>query len=149
MALNDNMRQLRQIPLLGALSDEALRLIAFSAGTRIVQQGEALFREGEQSDAGYLVLSGRLDFARDGVDGVTHAGAGALVGEMALIAPTERPATATAAEITGVLIITRALFLRVLNEFPDCAVQMRRDLAARVATQAAEFEAFRVRFAPA
>jgi CRP-like cAMP-binding protein len=149
MALNDHMRQLRQIPLFAALNDEALRLIAFSAGTRIVQQGEALFREGEESDAGYLVLSGRLDFTREGGVGVTHAGAGALVGEMALIAPTQRPATATAAEITGVLIITRALFLRVLTEFPDCAVQMRRDLAARVAAQAEAFEAFRAGFAPA
>ena len=149
MALNDHVRQLRQIPLFSALNAEALRLIAFSAGTRIVQQGEVLFREGEDSDAGYLVLSGALDFTREGVEGVTHAGAGALVGEMALIALTARPATATAAEITGVLIITRALFLRVLTEFPDCAVQLRRDLAARVAAQAAEFEAFRARFMPA
>ena len=148
MALNDHVRQLQQIPLFGALNAEALRLMAFSADTKILHAGDVLFHQGDAAEAGFLVLSGRLNFTREGNDDTQHAGAGALVGEMAMIAPTQRPATATAAEITGVLIISRILFMRVLGEYPDCAIQVRRDLAATIARQANAFETFREQFLP-
>jgi CRP-like cAMP-binding protein len=147
MALHDYVQQLKQIELFQALSPEALRLIAFSAEARILHMSDILFQEGEPAEGGFVVLSGGLTLTRakspDSV--LQHIGPGALIGEMALITATKRPATATAAEVTGVLRISRVLFHRVLQEFPECASRIHSAIAARTAQVTAGLEDFRNR----
>ena len=148
MALHDYVYQLRQVELFQALSMEAVRLIAFSAEARILRVGDVLFHEGEAAGEGYVVLSGVLALTHSGApdSDVQLAGPGSLVGEMALLAATERPATAIAREATGVLRIPRTLFHRVLQEFPECAVRMRAELAARTLRMSVTLDAFGNRF---
>jgi hypothetical protein len=54
-----------------------------------------------------------------------------LVGELALLTETVRPATAIAAEPTTVIRISRNLFRKVLEGFPEAARLMRDRLAER------------------
>ena len=79
-----------------------------------------------------MLLSGTiaLAFGRK----VIVAKAPLLIGDAALIAETMRPATATAREPSSVLKIARAMFRRVIAEYPDSAVRLHRTLADRLAT---------------
>ena len=60
-----------------------------------------------------------------------RVGAGALIGETALYAPTARRVSARAAEDAVVMRIPRETFRRVLKEFPAGAKKIRAALAAR------------------
>ena len=131
MALHDTVRTLADVPTFRDLDPEALRLIAFSAEMRILRAGDVLFREGETSDCGYVLLSGTIAMAF-GQKAIV-AKAPLLIGDAALIAETVRPATATAREPSSVLKISRAMFRRVIAEYPDSAVRLRRTLADRLA----------------
>jgi CRP-like cAMP-binding protein len=62
-------------------------------------------------------------------------GPGALIGELALLTETVRPATATATEPSSVIRIPRKLFLKMLEGYPDAARRLREVIALR-ATQA-------------
>lgn len=144
MALDDFVRQLRQIEIFQLLTPEALRLIAFSAENRILQPGDVLFQEGEPADSGIIILGGALTLTNSSSgDEKQRVGTGALVGEMALILETKRTATAIASEITGILRVPRALFQRVLHEFPDCARKLRDYLMHRTSDVTATLALYR------
>ncbi len=136
MTLEQDIRRLAAIPMLALLGTEALRLIAFSAETRLFRAGDMLFRRGEAADGGFVVMIGSLLVEGPG-DAMQIVSAGALVGERALIVEMARPATATAREAVTVLKITRRLFYRVLSEFPDRAPPIRAALAADLARRIA------------
>jgi CRP-like cAMP-binding protein len=55
-----------------------------------------------------------------------------LLGELALLVATERPATATALEPSTVVRISRNLFLKMLEGYPDVAKKMRDRTGERV-----------------
>lgn len=148
MALNDYVQQLTKIGLFKSMTMEAVRLIAFSAEARILRPGDVLFQEGEAADGGYVVLSGALALTRADTN-AQLVGPGALIGEMALITEMERYATATAQEVTGVLRISRSLFHRILQEFPDSAAGLQAEFAERLREVSENLDKFHGRFAAA
>ena len=133
MTLDQDLRRLAAIPTFSMFSTEALRLIAFSAESRVFRAGDVLFRRGDLADGGFVVLFGSiaLECAEDAE--ATLVGPGALIGERALIAEGRRATTATAREPSTALKITRRLFYRVLPEFPGTAEALRTTLAAEIA----------------
>ena len=142
MALHDTVRAMASVPALAALDPEALRLIAFSAETRILRAGDVLFNEGEPSDCGYVVLSGMISLANGGGPAI-HVGPPTLIGEAAMIVETLRPADARAREPSSVLKISRSLFHRVLSEYPDGASRVRRIVAERLLTLQGDLDTLR------
>ena len=98
-----------------------------------------LFRAGEPADCGYVVQRGsfRVSFA-DGTQPDITAGAGSLIGELALIVPMQRPATAIALEFASAIRITRTLFQRVLESEPDGARRLRDAFASRTSQAASD-----------
>jgi CRP-like cAMP-binding protein len=54
-----------------------------------------------------------------------------LLGETAMMTATTRPATATALEPSTVVRISRALFLKMLEGYPDAARRLRDIMADR------------------
>ena len=131
MALEDDIRKLSRISIFRAMETDALRLIAFGAETRILRAGDVLFRSGDKSDAGFIVLSGSvaLDEKNDGSPPAHIVRPDALIGEVALLVETERHATAMAREPSTVLKISRELFHRVLREYPDSAKRLKAAMA--------------------
>ena len=75
------------------------------------------------------------------------AGPGTLLGESALLAETRRPATATAREDSVVLRISRAMFLKMLDGYPDAAQRLRDVIAARADQWGREIENVRAALA--
>ena len=121
MALDDTIATLGRTSIFELFDRDALRLIAFSAETRRLRPNEVLFREGERSDGGYIVLEGEVVATRRGSAEETAAGPGSLVGRMALFVRIQRPATAVARERSHLLRISPTLMRRVLEEFPRSA----------------------------
>jgi CRP-like cAMP-binding protein len=138
MALDQEIARLRENPLLDLFDDEALRLIAFSSETRLLRGGDVLFREGEASDGGYYVVNGTLNLV--GESGEETHGPGAVIGEAALFAETERPATATAHGPATVRRIPRHLMRRILEEYPGTALRLRAHLDAKVGEMGARLK---------
>jgi CRP-like cAMP-binding protein len=138
MTIDDDIAFLERVPTLALLGRDALRILAIGAESRYVHDGDVLFREGEVADAGYVIQEGSFRLAsaraRAGLEPVT-VGPGALLGELALLTETVRPATATANEPSSVIRIPRKLFLKMLEGYPDAASRLR-DIIARRAQEA-------------
>ena len=148
MSLDHDVHLLQAIPLFADFPAEQLRLIAFSAEPLSLPEGTHLFREGAAADGGYVVVAGavQLSATRGGEEqelGV--AGPGALIGELALLAPTTRPVSAKTIEPTELMIVSRRLLRRVLEEYPDMAERLRQSLSARLAVMNRELGVTRER----
>jgi len=141
MTIEDDIALLEQVPILRRLGDAALRILAIGAESLPVGRGEVLFRAGDAADCAYVVQWGSLALepGPPGENGLV-AGAGTLLGESALLAETKRPATATAREDSAVMRISRAMFLKMLEGYPEAAVRLREAIAARTDQWAREIE---------
>ncbi len=131
---NDEITLLAALPFFEDFGRDALKLIAFSADTRILRTGDVLFRKNDLADAGFLMLSGTilLNEKDDSSDSGTMFLRGALLGQTALLAQVRRPATATMLEAGAVLKITRVLMKRVLDTYPSTAAKLRKRLTENV-----------------
>lgn len=142
MALDDDIRRMNEIALFRQLDGDALRLLTFSAEQRLLRAGGVLFREGDQSDGAYLLTKGAIDLRAARDPAARRFAPVVLLGELALITQTARPATAIAADHSTVLRISRKLFHRVLEEFPSCAARIRDMVEVRLASYAADLRHF-------
>jgi len=140
MTIEDDIAFLERVPALRLLGRDALRILAIGSETRYIHEGISLFGEGEDADAAYVVQEGSFDLvSQKSSVPQSVAGPGTLVGELALLTETRRPATATAREPSSVVRIPRQLFLKMLEGYPDAARRMRDAMAARVNQTAGEF----------
>ncbi|MCL6709252.1 cyclic nucleotide-binding domain-containing protein [Pseudomonas sp. R2.Fl] len=150
MALNDDIALLTAVPLFHGLDRDQLRLIAFGAEHRRVPAGEILFQERAPAESAYIVAGGQLELSKVGRDGTKQVeaivGAGALLSELALATMVERKFTAVALEDTDVIRITRALFHRLIEEYPDMARTVENRIRDSLATLAQQATALQHRF---
>ncbi len=132
MSIEDDILFIERVPTLRMLGREALRILAIGAENRQVRKGEVLFVAGEAADCGYVIQEGafRLESPSRSLADII-VGAGALLGELALITETKRPATATASESSTVIRISRSLFLKMLEGYPNAAHILRDQIVAR------------------
>jgi len=152
MSIDDDITFLERIPLFSALGRPALRVLAIGAETRHLHAGDVLFAAGEAADAGYVIQEGSFTLLPDRATGTVQevtVGRGALLGELALLAETERPATATALEPASVIRIPRTLFLKMLDGYPDAALKLRDSLLVRTDQAGRDIERLRTAFAKA
>ena len=132
MSIEDDIAFIERVPTLRMLGRTALRILAIGAESRYVHQGEVLFKAGDPTDCGYVIQEGSFRLESDSRSvGEVIAGPGTLLGEFALIAQTKRPATATAREPSTVIRISRSLFLKMLEGYPEAAVVLREQIVAR------------------
>jgi CRP-like cAMP-binding protein len=132
MTIEDDIAFFERVPTLGLLGRDALRILAIGAENRYVHGGEVLFSAGEEADSGFVIQEGSFSLSTGAVGAAPVViGPGALVGELALMTETKRPATMTALEPSTVLRIQRSLFLKMLDGFPDAAAKLRDILLTR------------------
>jgi CRP-like cAMP-binding protein len=133
MSLDSDIRLLSRVRLFEGFEPDHLRLLAFGAEARTLAEGTRLYRQNSLSDGGYVIVRGNVDLVSGLNDGIISSyGAGSLIGEMALIADIRHAASAIATENTEVLKITRPLFRRMLNEYPQLAVLLRQRITDSV-----------------
>jgi CRP-like cAMP-binding protein len=141
MTIEDDISFLGHVPTFAQLGFSTLQIVAIGSETKQLADGEILFRAGETTDGGYVIRKGALklttDDPRRSDQGVIF-GPGALIGEVALVTETVCPATAIAVEPTTVIRISRSLFCKVLEGFPQSARLMRDRFAERASLASVE-----------
>jgi CRP-like cAMP-binding protein len=133
VSIEDDIAFFERVPTLRLLGRTALRILAIGAESRYLGDGETLFNAGDKADGGYIVQEGSFRLRSDNPDriGEMVAGPGTLLGELALLTETVRPATAVAQEPSTVIRISRSLFLKMLEGYPDAAIKLHEQVAAR------------------
>lgn len=132
MGLREDIDLLKGLSIFDGLSDDYLRLLAFGAERRRLESGRVLFREGAAADCAFVVLSGQMTLSRELSSGVQReigeAGPGSILTEIAMISDANRHFTATAGTESEVMRISRVMFHRMLQEYPEVAMATERRL---------------------
>lgn len=114
-------RALAATPLFAGLPSDALQALVANLQLVSLERGELLFREGDPSDALYVIVEGEVSVQGDGPPRVemSRLGPGAFLGEVALM--TDQPRTATVACVVPaeLLRIDRHTLSRVLANHGD------------------------------
>ena len=132
MSIEDDIAFFERVPTLRMLGRTALRILAIGAESRYVHDGEALFNAGDPADCGYVIQDGSFTLRSERLDREeVIAGPGTLLGELALLTEITRPATAIAREPSTVIRISRSLFLKMLEGYPEAAIKLREQIATR------------------
>lgn len=98
---------------------------------RRLAAGQLLFRAGETGREMYIVRTGTVEL-RLGPRLLEVVAPGGVVGEMALIDPAPRSASAVAGADCSVVAIDEQLFNQLVKSVPSLALEMMRILARRL-----------------
>ena len=123
---------LHRSPVFQGLPPEALDVIVGAMEPRLLAGGDRLFGQGDEGDAAYVILSGRLRIERETPEGrqlLREAGRGEVVGEFAILTSAPRTATVTAVRDSELGRLPREQFQRLLVEHPGMALGLSRALA--------------------
>ncbi|MEJ6785309.1 Crp/Fnr family transcriptional regulator [Aminobacter sp. Piv2-1] len=149
MALDDDIRILSGVRLFEGFTQEQLRLLAFGAENIHLPADRKLYREEDEADSAYVVVSGRISLYRD-IDGtraeVGSAGPGAMLGELALIADTRRLTSAAAEVDSEIIRLNRKMFHRILEEYPEVAARLHQHILEDLQDMIARIESMAPRF---
>jgi NTE family protein len=129
---------LKRIPLFAGLSPENLGPIAARLQPLSLPKGAALFSEGDDPDAMYLIVSGQGRRLRT-VDGrevvVAFLGRGEVAGETGLLTGIPRTSTVRLDSTSEILKLPRKDFEELLRENPTILLGLSRTLAQRLIVQ--------------
>ncbi|TPM30114.1 cyclic nucleotide-binding domain-containing protein [Mesorhizobium sp. B2-3-4] len=149
MALDDDIRILSAVRLFEGFTQEQLRLLAFGAETTLLNADRKLYREDDEADSAYVVVSGEIALYRE-QDGeripIGTAGPGTMLSELALIADTRRLTSASAATDAEVIRLSRKMFRRILEEYPEVALKLHQRISEEFQAMIRRIEALGPRF---
>ena len=126
---------LRKVPTFGKLDPAKLKLLAFTSRALNFADGDVLMRLGEASDSVYLIIEGSVDILVGRQQEeilVSTAGAHAMMGEMGVLMNAPRSATVRAKGPVRALRIASEVFLRLLSENPEVALDVMKQLSERL-----------------
>jgi CRP-like cAMP-binding protein len=147
VSIENDIAFFERVPTLRLLGREALRVLAIGAESRYIDDGEVLFHAGDPADGGYIIQEGSFRLKPNipaDAEEIT-AEPGMLLGELALLSETMRPATAIAREPSAVIRISRSLFLKMLENYPDAASKLRDQIVVRASQAVNDFASVRAR----
>lgn len=126
------LSMLNRLPIFASLTNEEALSVARRCQYAVYRAGSTVFREGERGDTLMILLAGRLQVSCRGEDGVNVQVAelepGSVIGEMAVIDPAPRAASAYAPEETVVLIIDSETLDDLVDDRNPAASQIMRTI---------------------
>lgn len=127
---------LRTVNLFSDLKDNELETISRILYVHSYQRGQLIFQEGENGDALFVVLKGKVKVCLYDEEGREYVldiiGKDGFFGELALIDDLPRSANAIAMETADLLVVRRSDFVKLLMENPSISVNILRVLAGRL-----------------
>jgi CRP/FNR family transcriptional regulator, cyclic AMP receptor protein len=131
-----NIDVVRKAPLFAALDDEDATALRATMSPVHLDRGEILFKEGQDGDELYVIVSGKIKLGRTSVDGrdnlLSISGPGEMFGELSLFDPGPRTATATAVAESELIALRNDQLHAFLENRPAVALQMLQALARRL-----------------
>src|SRR6185295_14802590 len=144
MSLAIEVDLIRRVPVFSALEPAKQKLLCFSSERLTFEAGEVMFREGDAPDAAYVVIEGTVEITVQTPGGprvVNTLGQSDVVGETAIFGEVLRTATATAKTRIEALRVCKDLFLDVVRDNAEVALQLNRIVATRLANTTAQLGA--------
>ena len=135
MSIHEEVELLKTVPIFAKIEPAKLKLLAFTSDRLTFDAGQEICHQGDIGDAMYVILGGSADILIDSSNGpikVAELNRNGFFGEMAILCDVPRTATVTAREKLTALKIPKEMFLRLVAEFPQMAVEIMRELAHRV-----------------
>jgi CRP-like cAMP-binding protein len=126
---------LRRVPFFGGLDSAKLKLLAFTSRALKFAPGDDLMKKGGAADSAYVILDGEAEVIGETSGGefvVAVLGSNELIGEMGVIRNAPRSTTVRAKTPVRALRIASEVFLGLITENPGCALDVMRQLSARV-----------------
>ena len=108
-----------------------LNMFMNASGSQSVEPGATLFRQGDTGEVMFAVVEGEVELTRNG-SVVDVIGPGGIIGELALIDPAPRTATATARTSARVVPVDKREFMFLVQEHPTFALQVMTVMADRI-----------------
>ncbi len=136
MSAAEAVELLAAVPVFETLERADLERIAQFAVPRDFQEGEVVFREGDESDTCYIVRSGRARAIRTHAGGRTLTlatfGPGDIFGELALFENERRSATVETLEPTSALAVLGPDMRRLMSEHAGISMRLAIALGRRL-----------------
>jgi CRP/FNR family transcriptional regulator, cyclic AMP receptor protein len=132
--------ELRNIGLFGALSDDVLEYLSTLLSVEMPPAGATLFREGEDANAMFVVISGEVEVLKKSKRAVEARvavlGPGDWFGEMSIVDIQPRSATVRALAPSRLLRVTSAdldaLYRHDLRSYAIIILNLARELSRRL-----------------
>jgi hypothetical protein len=128
----EKMMLIRQVPIFAKLDAEDLEELATIVEETRIEPGQLLFAEGDSGDAVYLIVKGRVRVFVGTETTINEAGAGACIGEMAVLDSSPRSASVRGLERTRALRVPGEGFKRLLSERPEMSEAIVAELVHRM-----------------
>lgn len=122
---------LRSVPIFASCGPRDLKQVAQLVDEIDLSDGKVLMREGETGHEMFLIASGRARVERGGRL-IGEFGAGAVLGEMALVAEAPRNATVTAVGPMRAFVVGHREFHSLMDLHPDFRMKVFEGLASKV-----------------
>ena len=131
LGLVERVAALHRVELFSGIPGRVLAAVADAAVEEHVPAGAAVIEEGAVEAHLYAIIAGRVRVHR-GDRSLVELGAGATVGELAVLAPAPRTATVTAIEPTHLLRVDQAVLDELLVDWPELAQGVIAELVSRL-----------------
>jgi len=141
MSLEQEVELIRQFPIFSKIQPAMQKLLCFSSERLTYEAGQVMFRAGDAADAAYIVIEGKVDITVPTSTGailVNSLQRNDIIGEIAIFGDVPRTATATAVTRMEALRISKDMFINVIRENPDAAIELIKILAGRLANTTAQ-----------
>lgn len=135
MSLEQEVEMMRQIPLFSRIAPAMQKLLCFGSERLTYDPGQTLVKVGDMADAAYVIIEGQAEVSVPSPRGtvvVNTMGKNEVIGEIAIFVDLPRTATVTAMTKVEVLRISKDLFINVVRQNPDAAIELIRILAMRL-----------------
>lgn len=136
MNLNEEVELLKGVPIFSKVEQAKLKLLAFTSDRVNFAAGQEVCHQGDPGDTMYVILGGVADVLINDSSGgqiaVAEMKKNSFFGEMAILLDVPRTATIKAKEPLSTLKITKDTFYRLVEEVPQMAIEVMRELAHRV-----------------
>ena len=127
---------IRSVPLFVGIDAATTEALVRAMRFQRLGRGEILFREGEEGNRFYLVLTGKVKLGRGSADGrenlIAVLGPGEMIGELTLFDPGPRTATATAVSKTELAGLAHSELVAWVERYPQVAKHLLAALARRL-----------------
>ena len=131
LGLVERVAALHRVALFGGVPGRVLAAVAGVADEVRASPGELLMEEGAVEAHLYAIVEGRIRVHR-GDRTIVELGPGATVGELAVLVPAPRTASATALEPTLLLRVDQAVLDDLLVDWPELAHSVIAELVSRL-----------------
>lgn len=127
---------LRNVPLFAGLDQGELEKLSRVTGRRRAERGEFIVRAGEETDALYILISGRAKVTNSDEEGreiiLAILGPGESFGEMGLIDGSPRSANVVAQEASELVVVSKQDFQRCMQDNFNVALKLMQVLVRRL-----------------